>query len=567
MNRRSLIRKLIYAALIVALLFPLSYFSLPATAPAANQPGSPGGKLARMRDEFNISPANLGEIDPTGETVKLATLGLRNVAVLLLWNQANTAFRKENWEGMQTALDQLANLEPHFIRAWRHQGWNVSFNIAVEFDDYHDRYFWVKEGIKYLLRGYRYNELEPLLLNDVSRYSGLKIGVADEKTQYRLLFRKDDDPEFPAHGPKLRAENRRDNWLVGQEYALQAIDLVDNRGASIHQWNPFIFHGGPAMCQIDYAIALEGDGVFEEKAREAWEDADRLWRSFASRQIPTTVSEPVRLNEREAIEENMMKVARQLDAISPGLREKLAAEKRAKLAPIDQQLLDTPVESLTADEMPRVRELQAKVFVGNPEFVDNIEDSRREEARKLAQEVARLQQTVFVLDNERSTVNYHYWSMRCQVEKTDAALEARRLLYHAKQEFEETRLIEALEAYESGFSQWRHVLDEFPEMVQDNISGETIQEAIRGYVDVLKQLDEPFPDDFVLRDVLFWVIRNNPSFLPFEYIKNAMLKAGDEFQARFAKQNASSDDGETKEKSEPGDGGTDDGGTDGGTEE
>lgn len=531
MNRRSLIRKLIYAALILALLFPLSYFSLPATAPAANQPGSPGGKLARMRDEYSISPANLGEIDPTGETVKLATLGLRNVAVLLLWEQANTAFRKENWEGMQTALDQLANLEPHFIRAWRHQGWNVTFNISVEFDDYHDRYFWLKEGIKYLLRGYRYNELEPLLLNDVSRYSGLKIGVADEKTQYRQLFRTDDDPDFPAHGPSLRPENRRDNWLVGQEYALKAIELVDNRGASIHQYNPFVFHGGPAMCQIDYSIALEGDGVFEEKAREAWEEADRLWRGFASRQIPTSVSEPVRLNEREALEESMMVVARQLDAIAPGLREKLAAAKRAKLAPIDHQLLDAPTESLSPDEMPRLRELQAKVFVGNPELVENIDEARRDEATKLAQEVARLQHTVFVLDNERSTVNYDYWTMRCQVETTDAALEARRLLFKAKQEFDETRLIEALQAYEEGFGQWRRVLDEFPPMVRDNISGETIQEAIRGYVEVLKQLDEPFPDDFVLRDSLFWVIRNNPSFLPFEYIKDAMLKAGEEFEA------------------------------------
>lgn len=547
MNRRSLIRKLIYAALILALLFPLSYFSLPATAPTANQPGSPGGKLARMRDEYHISPANLGEINPTGETVKLATLGLRNVAVLLLWEQANTAFRKENWEGMQTALDQLANLEPHFIRAWRHQGWNVSFNISVEFDDYHDRYFWLKEGIKYLLRGYRYNELEPLLLNDVSRYSGLKIGVADEKTQYRQLFRKDDDPEFPAHGPSLRPENRRDNWLVGQEYALKAIDLVDNRGASIHQWNPFVFHGGPAMCQIDYAIALEGDGVFEEKAREAWEEADHLWRNFASRQIPTSIGEPVRLNEREALEENMMAVAHQLDAISPGLREKMAAAKRAKLAPVDQQLLDTPPESLSPDELPRLRELQVKVFVGNPELVDNVEEARRDEARQLAQEVARLQQTVFVLDNERSTVNYDYWSMRCQVEKTDAALEARRLLYLAKQEFDETRLIEALEAYQGGFAQWRLVLDEFPPMVRDNISGETIQEAIHGYVEVLNKLDEPFPDDFVLRDVLFWVIRNNPSFLPFEYIKDAMMKARKEFEAQFAKPDASA--GSEQEKS------------------
>jgi len=143
--------------------------------------------------------------------------------------------------------------------------------------------------------------------------------------------------------------------------------------------------------------------------------------------------------------------------------------------------------------------------------------------------------------------------MRCQVERTDAALEARRLLYHAKQEFDETRLIEAQQAYEEGFAQWRKVLDEFPPMVQDNISGEVIQEAIRGYVEVLKQLDERFPDDFVLRDVLFWVMRNNPSFLPFEYIKDAMMKAQDEFEAQFANKRASTATDEQEQKSQPDD--------------
>ena len=53
MNRRSLIRKLTYLVLIAALLAPLSYFSLPATVATQNEPASPGGKLAQLRDDLD----------------------------------------------------------------------------------------------------------------------------------------------------------------------------------------------------------------------------------------------------------------------------------------------------------------------------------------------------------------------------------------------------------------------------------------------------------------------------------------------------------------------------------
>ena len=63
---------------IVALLVPLSLLSQPADSEG------PGGVLARMRKARGLSQANLGEIDPAGETMRFATLGLKNVATTLL---------------------------------------------------------------------------------------------------------------------------------------------------------------------------------------------------------------------------------------------------------------------------------------------------------------------------------------------------------------------------------------------------------------------------------------------------------------------------------------------------
>ena len=47
------------------------------------------------------------------------------------------------------------SLQPNFVSVWVFQGWNLSYNVSVEFDDYHDRYRWVIKGIDFLKRGHR----------------------------------------------------------------------------------------------------------------------------------------------------------------------------------------------------------------------------------------------------------------------------------------------------------------------------------------------------------------------------------------------------------------------------
>jgi hypothetical protein len=83
---------------IMALLLPLSFLSQPADSENA------GGLLARMRAERGLSQASLGEIDPTGETMRFATLGLKNVAVALLWDRANHYKKVEDWANLSATL-------------------------------------------------------------------------------------------------------------------------------------------------------------------------------------------------------------------------------------------------------------------------------------------------------------------------------------------------------------------------------------------------------------------------------------------------------------------------------
>lgn len=510
MNRRSLIRKVTYLVLIVILLLPLSQYSQPATVAVGNEPASPGGKLARLRDKHKLGQANLGEIDPAGETIKLATLGLRGVAANILWEKANNAKMKEDWTGLQATLDQLAKLQPNYISVWRFQAWNVSYNISVEWDDYHDRYFWVKEGIKFLIRGSRYNAMEPRLIYDTGWFTSNKIGVADERVLFRRLFREDDDPEFPNH--RTRPQNRRDNWLVGQEYFEKAVSLVDDQGASLKTMNPLTFYNQPGMAQINYAHGLEEDGTFEEKAKVAWQEAERRWNEFGNRELHTSDGFTMRLNELELNQEKLAELVAELDALAPGARDEIRAEKKAKLTDAEREVLAIAPENRNPDEARQAYGLEMRLIPTHQEVADHVKGDGTEKAKKLGMEIRYLEALTNAIDRDRSTINFAYWQNRCRMEVTDSALEGRRLLYQAKKLFyEDAALPQAREAYEKGFALWRQTYDAFPNMAEDSINSEDMIDSIKGYWDVLKQLDVEFPKDFALQDVLEAYRFRNPS--------------------------------------------------------
>lgn len=521
MNRRSFIRKIVYLTLIGLLLIPLSYYSQPATIGPRNEPVG-GGKLAQLRQQQGISEASLGEIDPSGETIKLATLGLRGVAVVMLWEKAKNAQMKEDWDGLQATLDQLTKLEPHFLTFWRHQAWNVSYNISVEWDDYHDRYRWVKEGIKLLIQGRRYNELEPMLTYDIGWTTAQKMGVADEKAQYRRLFREDDDPEFPNH--RLRPQNRRDNWLVGQEYYIEAIRQVEDRGASIHRMNPLVFYSEPAMCQIDYSVAMEDDGIFEEKAKVAWTDAAELWRQYGARELVAPFGEKYRLNEQEELEERAAALVPKLEALAPGLRDKIFAERKAKLPADQRALVDTPEEKLSNDDRFKIFQILSPLAVTHTDLAERIEGPNHEAAVKLATDAASLERQAQLINHERDVVNYKYWRLRVAVEKTDNALQARQLLYQGKELFAKTDLESARETYEEAFRAWRMVLNEFPDMIDDHVDAASMEDALKGYFEVLKQLDEPFPKDFPIKDVIRAMFKRGNLPIPPEALEQSIME-------------------------------------------
>ena len=477
---------------IAVLLGPLSALSQPADSTG------PGGYLARLRNRFGLSQANLGEVDPTSETMRLATLGLKNVAVTLLWDRANHYKKVEDWTNLSAALEQMTKLQPNFYSVWDFQAHNLSYNISVEFDDYHDRYAWVMKGIEFLRQGIALNQREPRLLGRMGWFIGQKIGRADEKKQFRRLFKADDD--FHERDRPGRTLPERDNWLVAREKYLAAQQLADS-GAPL-KTTALIFHSEPMMTAINYARALEDDGVFGDAARDGWKLAGDEMRRFSVREIPTTWDVPIRLGLREAEQARAERLAADLEKLLPGRFKALEEAKRAAVTPEQKAALDTPPIDRSEAQQKLAAEAESGLQVTWPMVVREAPADVRDKAQDLGRQYIEARETADIIDRYRDIVNFDFWRATCETEVTEPALRAREAAWRAEREFENARLQTARKAYEEAFVAWREVLDASPVLRDDQLTADDLAEIVGRYRKVLEQLDEKFPKPFILQDVL-----------------------------------------------------------------
>jgi hypothetical protein len=539
-------RKVFYLAGIVVLLLALIVLGQPASHGTGGQ--SEGGKLAQVRAEHGFAEAQLGEIDPASQTIKLATLGLRGMASNYLWEKANKYKMKKDWGNFGATLNQITKLEPHFVNVWRFQAWNLSYNCSVEFDDYRERYRWVIKGVDYLQDGIRINKMEVKLLTDTAWVLSQKIGRADEWQQFRQLFKADDD----FHGD--RPVNERDNWLVGKLWYDRAEDLVLH-GGDLKKMSEVLFYCHGPMCQMNYCEAIEKDGVFGEKAAVEWRRAQQLWKDFGDRTLKGFDDSKIatlHLNDAERLKKEADELSAQLSQLAPGVRKKLRAERFASLAepemlayltvykefdkaklaaeleqiPVDARrkaladrfaALDEKLEKLGEagaealrrpyGELPKeqweiLAKAAPKVEVTDEQVATLAPSASFNAAMKAASAAALKREEARQIEVYRGIVNFEYWRRHAEVEQCKEALDGRKCFYDAQDAFAKGQLKRAKQEYEKGFAEWRKVLDRWPVLAVDDISlGREMLDTIDLYKKVLEQDGSTFPENFILKDI------------------------------------------------------------------
>lgn len=293
------VRKIVYVVIIAILMFPIYIFGNPSHKQKDNTFSS-GGLLASMAQEDKLSEASIGQIDPAGSAMKLATFGMRGVAISLLWNRSLEYEKRADWDNVVATAEQIITLEPHFITIWDFVGWKLAYNASAMFDDYRERYRWVIRGFEFVQRGTEYNKNAPKLYVRTGWTISQKIGIADEKKQYRRLFREDEE---------LAARQREreifttvlDNWLLGHAFYKRAEELYEDHNGDIGKETRLLFFGRAPLNRIRYAewMSIDGCGVNKtntpvfdvEHCANAWKHAQEDWELYSNKVVVTTIED------------------------------------------------------------------------------------------------------------------------------------------------------------------------------------------------------------------------------------------------------------------------------------
>ena len=282
--------------------------------------------------------------------------------------------------------------------------------------------------------------------------------------------------------------------------------MVNTFKVSMMGKGPLIYRSNGPMCQMNYSDDLEKDGTFGEVAKAAWATAASEWRRYGDEGIQGALKgrDPieVRLNDKESHEEAVKQLLAQLEAFQPGLREKIVADRRAGLTEAQREAFDTPPEKRTGRQAELAAQAADAVQVTDDEVARLVPATNRKEAMKIAKEIIRHRDIVEYIDSERGIVNFEYWRMRANVEQTEDMLNARRQIYQGDQAYAENNLVAARNAYNQGFEGWRKVIDKYPMVGEPLAEGDDLMIMVRRYRRILNQLDEPFPDHFILQDIV-----------------------------------------------------------------
>ena len=387
------------------------------------------GQLDQKRVEYELGESSLGKVDPASATMNLVLLGLRGVAANLLWMQADHQKSTKNWAQLESTVESIILLQPHYQSVWKFQAWNLGFNVSAECDNVEDRYFWVKKGMKFIMLGTERNEKVPELYHDAGDYFGNKIGRSDEKEYFRQFFLVDPDEEQWRGGPDTDVNPQGiDNYLVAREWYQEANDTVVLPDVEQHKMALPLFMAYPYRAQMFYANALQQDGSYGEVTQEAWAKAHQEWVEIYGR----------------------------MDFETPGGLVRFAA---------------------TEAELTRM-----------------AEEEGIEAAMKIGWR-----------DRYQNMVNYRFWEMRCEVERTTEMAQARRafydgrVLYRDKQELGAARdtLYDGLEQLQSVFDRHPQLLDDDGELAEEIIKAILIWRHVVGLEDGESQIPEEFPMDEV----------------------------------------------------------------------
>ncbi len=199
-------------------------------------------RLVRDRETLGLNRyTELRGAPPVLALTTVAFGGFRGLISNVLWIRANELQEQNKYFEMVQLADWITKLEPHFTQVWLMQGWNMAFNISVEFSSPADRWRWVKRGME-LMRddGLRYNPYDVLLHRELAWLFEFKMGgnMDDAQMYYKMAWKAEMQNVFAGDRPNWDElinpqtdDARRRAALLREKYKMdpQLMKQVDDK--------------------------------------------------------------------------------------------------------------------------------------------------------------------------------------------------------------------------------------------------------------------------------------------------------------------------------------------------
>ncbi len=421
--------------------------------------------LHREATKRDLGEATIGDVDTGSFMLKLALLGgARGIAANVLWTRTIELQKAQDWDKMKATVNLITKLQPHFLQIWTYQGWNLAYNVSVEWDAPEDKYEWIKQGIKFLQDGVSKNLKSPDLLWDTAWTYYHKLGFADETIILRRLFRDDTDESFKrdpidghvyndnfqlAHGwfgRAIRLADAGESRLI--EGVEREVDLVDAPVQRKGRPGDLAFRAMPAHAQTRYAIGLEKESMigipaqFGEVAKNEWGKALNDWVTFGT----FTFFNPNDIQ-------------------------------------IDGKSVKQPIHIDDATNAVKLATLH---------------ENQRHWADRWA-----------------SQMNYPYWKDRCAAEMEPEGVAARQLFYEGTKAYKAAEFPVAVDKYREGLTIWNELLKRHKNYRDDELNKKDTGLIVKRYARACQQLGVEVPKNTPFLDLLPYV-ENDTTVDPFD---------------------------------------------------
>src|SRR5438270_10936817 len=150
--------------------------------------------------------APLENAPPVLAFTTVALGGFRGLISNILWMRATDLQDEDKFFEMAQLADWITKLEQHFVQVWLVQAWNMAYNISVKFNDFPDRWRWVKRGFELLRdQGLEINPNEMLMYRELAWIFQHKLGqnLDDANMYYKQQWSNEMAAIFEKKTPNL----------------------------------------------------------------------------------------------------------------------------------------------------------------------------------------------------------------------------------------------------------------------------------------------------------------------------------------------------------------------------